>query len=163
MKKIKFILFLPILFFILFIIQNLVWGHHYLISKSLEISLPLSVNIDYQNMRGGFQYDGEVLAQVHLTDRQAQKIISNIQKNPHWRKSPIEERLEIRITDSSDSFYRVIPKIENGYWFFKNDSPHSINIYDESELWTVNRFGQHFSVGVLDLNTNILYFYSYDA
>lgn len=163
MKKSILIWFFIIVFLILFIIQDLTWGRHYDISKDLEISLPLSVEIDYQDTHGGFLNDGETLATIILTQKQTDKIIKTINKNPHWKQCPLTDKLEHRVTVASNAFYMVIPKITNGYWIFKDHHSKATDIYNELDLFSQNRASSNFSVGILDLDTNTLYFYRLDT
>ena len=111
----------------------------------------------------GFQFDGEALATIYLTNKQSKNIVNNISINSHWQKMPMSEKLSHQIANASNSFDNVIPTITNGYWILKNNASNINDIYNEKELWENTTSGYHYTVGILDLDTNILYYYLYEA
>ena len=160
MKKMIFIF---MFFMFLFLLYVYVLQNYKIISRELEISIPLWVKIDMKDTHGGFHNDGEAFAAISLTKKQVTNITESIQNNSHWRQCPMTPRLEYRITEGSDDFYMAIPKVQNGYWIFKDHHTLATNIYNELDLFTEKRYSYNFSVGILDLDTNILYYYRLDT
>ena len=151
---------LLIFFFLLYVyvLQN-----YEIISRELEITIPLWVKIDMKDTHGGFHNDGEAFAAISLTEKQVINITESIQNNSHWRQCPMTPKLEYSITEGSNDFYMAIPKIQNGYWIFKDHYPQSTDIYNELNLFNHTLYPTNFSVGILDLDTNILYYYRLDT
>ena len=98
---------------------------------------------------------------MYLSDKQTEKLMNKIQKNPNWKKTPITESLEKGITEHIIEEEMAVPKITKGYWICKDRHLYADNIYNEKDIFSNNRHSRNFSVGVLD--NNILYFYKIDT
>lgn len=83
-------------------------------------------------------------------------------KNDNWKKEKLNERLKERLEfHTREEIFYQIPKIENYYWIFTNRSngvndKHSVDVLLEDGMYYA------ISLGILDIDNNILYYYEYD-
>lgn len=156
------------IFIIIFIIAILIgtfeffFARHIIISKNIEINIPLSAKVESIDTHGGLHMDGEMLAKVYFTDRQAEKMIEKIKINEHWRELPMMEKLQEVITFNTDKSMKF-PIIENGYWFYLDRHTEADNKYDEYERYKEERYSTNYSVAVYDIDSNVLYYYELDT
>ena len=54
-----------------------------------------------------------------------------------------------------------IPKIENGYYYFLDRHNESNDKYDDTNL--NNRASWNFTLAIMDIDTNIIYYYELDT
>lgn len=162
MKKNKIILIVLTVFMVFFIMHEFVFYKYREIYLELEVTLPLFCKIDYKDIHGGFLGDGETFAKVNLSESQTDRFVKRIKNNQHWKEEPVNENLIHRI-QSSDEFGYKIPNIKNGYWIFKDRHSKATDIYDENGMFEEERGSVNYSVGILNLDTNILYFYQDDT
>lgn len=162
MKKSKIIGISFVIFLIFFLIHEFVFYKYREICLELEVTVPLFCKIDYKDIHGGFLGDGETFAKVYLSKSQIDRLVKRIKKNEHWKEAPVYENLLNRIQSSQDFGYKI-PNIKNGYWIFKDRHSEATNIYDETSMFKERRGSVNYSVGILNLDTNILYFYQDDT
>lgn len=163
MKVIKVIMIAFIVIMALIILNDFLFSEYEEMCSNMEIRLPITAKRDYKDTHGGFRNEGETLAKVYLNDKQTEKLINKIQKNPNWKQTPITEMLEKRITEQTIEEDMAVPKITNGYWICKDRHLDATKIYNEIEIFSTDRYSENFSVGVLDVDNNILYFYQVDT
>lgn len=112
---------------------------------------------------GGFLGDGEYFAKIKCS-----KIKSN-QLSLNWKKLPLSESLNYVIQmEQCDyigckNFYErySIQSIENGYYYFLDRHYESQNKYDDTNL--NSRASWNFTLAIIDMDTNIIYFYELDT
>lgn len=163
MKFIKVIIIVFIFIIVLLILNDIILGDYQEMCRDMEIVFPITAKMEYKDTHGGFRNEGETLAKVYLNAEQTEKIIEKIQKNPNWKKTPITEFLEKRITENTIEEDMAVPKIINGYWICKDRHLDAVDIYNEMEIFSQKRYSDNYSVGVLDVYKNILYFYKVDT
>ena len=159
MKKKKYI---SRIIFILVILAIIYAGYNNMINrkiaKSLYIHVPITLKLDYEDTHDWFFNDGKTVAESKLTDKQISNIIEKSESTwnkgliPSNIKSEIEGRYDFPGFDSKHQIKEKgeVPNTISGYWIFKNRS---------------NRTGGtgHYSIGVIDLDTNTFYYISYDG
>lgn len=159
-KKISIIL---LFLCVLFIIYNVWLVDRKWMYEMLEIKIPIHCHMDYDDRHSGFRGEGETLAKVYFNEKQIERIVTQINQNDHWKELPMLENLRVLITEKSDEFYMKIPDIKNGYWIFKDRHSEATDIYNALEIFYGNRYSDNFSVGIIDLDSNVLYFYQLDT
>lgn len=134
------------------------------ISRDLGVYVPNSLKFEYEDTHGGFLGDGILLAEANLNGKQINQIIDKSKTN--WNKTPISLEKQLLIYGSvSDGTRTVpdidgndrIPEIDNGYWIFKDRTSK-----EKKERFPDSRSG-NYSVGVIDLDTNTLYYIKFDS
>lgn len=164
MTKKKYIKILFILFIIVISIGMFekFFARHIIISKNVEINIPLLTKVESIDTHGGFHMDGEMLAKVRFNSRQAERVIEEIKINEHWRELPMMEKLQETIIYNIDKRMRI-PFVKNGYWFYIDRHTEADNKYDEYERYMEKRYSTNYSVAVFDIDSNVLYYYELDT
>ena len=133
------------------------------ISKILNIDLTnCKVEIS-KDSHGGFLGDGDHYEKIKCTNKEDKIIKSN------WKKLPLESEIEkvMHMKSCSDKGCKDayekfnIPNIKNGYYYFLDRHSETKYINDSSELNL--RSSYNFSLGIYDLDKNILYYYELDT
>ena len=89
-------------------------------------------------------------------------MIKKIEKNKNWKNTKLDERLEERLEfHTRENIYYKIPKIENYYWIFTNRS-NGVNDKHSIDELLEDRMYYAISLGILDMDNDILYYYEYD-
>lgn len=131
------------------------------IGKTIDLDIN-SCKIEKQvDTHGGFLGDGDYFARIKCLERED---LSN-----KWKELPLSKEIskvmEIKFCDGSgckDVYEKYsIPKIKNGYYYFYDRHSSSKNRYDDTDLNT--RSSWNFSLAILDLDTNIIYYYELDT
>ncbi|MCL2486537.1 MAG: hypothetical protein FWE86_02925 [Oscillospiraceae bacterium] len=134
------------------------------INNRIDIEIPASSTIEYTDTHGGFHGDGTLFAKVTFSEKGATKTIKKIKKKG-WDALPLDDYLHAMFygseIDGVTYGYHLsdeagIPKVENGYWFFKDRHRETDKNFSE-------RYSYNFTVAIFDLDTNILYFYELDT
>lgn len=133
------------------------------ISRDLEIYIPGSLEFEYKDTHHWFLGDGILLAEANLSEKQINKIIDKSDTN--WNKNPMaletreiiyNKRLGDKDSESIEPL-RGIEEIGNGYWIFK----------DRTSKESKERFPDviigNYSVGIIDLDTNVFYYIKFDS
>lgn len=158
----KTLIFGSILFGIIFVyvITQIFWGNYFEISSELEVNIPITAKMEYKDNHGGLLYEGETIAIINFTERQANNFYEKIKVNEHWMKYPIDELIESHLSlHEMDGI--TIPKIENGYWFIKDRHKLAINEYFYDRIY--DRSSRNFSVGIYDIDSKVLYYFRQDT
>lgn len=165
MKKTLKILSIILLILIIYIAFDIKFGWHIEISKKIEIDIPLIAKLERKDTHSGFHMDGETLIKVYLTDKQTEKVVSQINENKHWREFPMTDRaVESAIGRVYDDEMEIpMTTIQNGYWFYLDRHSESDNRYDENERFDEKRASRNYTIAVLDTDSNILYYYKLDT
>lgn len=134
------------------------------ISKDLGIYVPKSLNITYSDSHSWFLGDGITQAKATLNDEQIDNIITK--SNAKWSKTPIPNNIASTIYNKGfdDNSNNVEPeigisetKIANGYWIFKNRaSKDTSNSFSNTKL-------SNYSIGIIDIDKNVLYYIKFDS
>ena len=162
MKKILKIIGISLLVLIIvYIVYIHTLRNYFFYSSQIEIQIPLFAKMEEKDTHGGFHGDGEAFAKVYFSDKQAEKFINKINKNNHWKKLPMSEKLQNRVSNADE--VEEIPIVENGYWFFEDRHTKATDKYNYNEMFNSNRASPNFSVAVFDTDANILYFYALDT
>ena len=124
------------------------------ISRDLGVHIPNSVKIKYEDSHGGFLGDGMTSAEANLNKKQIDKIVDKSEGK--WSKTPIPSEIKklasVKYAERGHNNLETY-KIENCYWIFKNRTP-------EGRFAHITR---NYSVAIIDLDTNILYYISFDS
>ena len=129
-------------------------------SSLIEIQIPIFAKMEEKDTHGGFHGDGDTLAKVYFSNKQAQNFISNISDNVHWKELPMPEILEYQAYNTKEEGMEI-PFIENGYWFFIDRYRKTKDKYDYNEMREQASF--NYSLAIFDTDANILYVYSLDT
>lgn len=146
----------------IYIFLDIKFGWQIWISRRIEVFVPFSVKLEYEDSHGGFHGDGECLVKVFFSEEQAHEFKEKIEKNTHWNKLPMSERLQNCVSLYAEEG-KNMPIIENGYWFYLDRHSEADNKYDENERYEEFRASRNYSVAVFDTDENILYFYELDT
>ena len=133
------------------------------ISERLELDLSECKITKHKDTHGGFLGDGDYFAKIECTNKIDETIRSN------WKELPISDEIntilelvQCNSTSCKSAYDKYgIPKISNGYYFFLDRHSMSTGNKDDSELNT--RSSYNFSLGIYDLDTNIIYYYELDT
>jgi len=88
----------------------------------------------------------------------------------NWKKLPLSENLNYimygEVKDGLTYGYELakeahIPKIENGYYIFKDEHSQSKDSTDDTEL--LDRHSYNFSIAIYDCDTDQMYYFEYDT
>lgn len=114
-------------------------------SEHLNISLESATVLEEWDNHGGFHGDGETFVKMSCPDGFEQQLGSE------WKALPLEgEAYQYfyewgGVFEHPETGERVIPEVENGYWYFKNTG------------------AMNWDFALYDCDENILYFYEFDA
>lgn len=129
--------------------------------ESLGFMVPLTAKRETIKLQSGGFFDNEEVKKIYLSKGQTKRIIKKIENNDAWKNGKIDERLVERIEfHTREEIYNQIPDTENIYWIFKNRSHGAQDVHSIDEL--LNDMYYAVSLGILDVNNNILYYYEYD-
>ena len=110
---------------------------------------------------GGFLGDGEYFAKITC---------SKIEElSTHWKELPVSSLIDYPTkmktctgNGCNDIYDRFnIPNIKNGYYYFHDR--HSLATNEYSDLGLNNRSSWNFTLAILDIDTNIIYYYELDT
>lgn len=133
------------------------------ISRDLGIYIPSSLEFEHEDSHGGFHGDGILLAEANLNEKQVKQIIDK--SDTSWNKNPMPpETREIiynrGLGDKDTEFIepsRGIEEIENGYWIFNDRRS------EESKERFPGTVIGNYSVGIINLDSNIFYYIKFDS
>lgn len=144
--------------------------HQQKISNSLGIKMPENIKIEYENTHEGFYEDGITLAKIQFKGKNAEKILSEIKDNGDWRSLPLTENIKLKLYGGekgsveyiSDLAERLdMPEILNGYWIFIDRFKGKDKINDDRLLF--ERYSSNYTVGIYDVENNILHYCKFDS
>ena len=114
-------------------------------SEHLSVSLETATVLEEWDTHGGFHGDGVTFVKLSCVDGFEEKLIKT------WKPLPLEGEIYKYFYEWGGLFEhpetgaRVIPEVENGYWYFKNTG------------------AMNWDFALYDCDKNILYFYEWDA
>ena len=162
MKK-KLIIGLTIFLFII-CIAVLGWDFYVdegTMNNSLELAVPLFNKKEKIELESKDFFNNEEVKKIYLSKGQGEKVLKNIEKNKDWVYGKLEEKIEEKIKlYTREDIYNQIPYIENKYWIFTNRSNQARDRHSIDE--TINDKYYAISLGIFDIDSNILYYYQYD-
>jgi hypothetical protein len=138
------------------------YGRQIKISRRVEILVPFSTRLEFNDSHGGFHGDGERLFKVYFSKEQAEKFKEKIEKNIHWKKLPMPELLQDKVSFETEEGMNM-PIIENGYFFFLDRHSLAEDKYSSDKIDDKIRSSWNYTVAVFDTDENILYFYELDT
>ena len=115
------------------------------VSEHLELYLDGAMVLSEWDTHGGFHGDGEAFAKILCKDSFEKSL------NSRWRALPLTgEAYQYfyewgGVFEHPETGGKVIPEVENGYWYFKSTGQ------------------MNWIFALYDCNSDILYFYKFDA
>ena len=122
--------------------------------------------VEELDTHGGFHGDGSYYLILDCSDNK-EKALELVKE---WKELPLSENLELimyggernGVTYSYElAKFAHIPKIENGYYIFKDRTSESKDSADDSELF--DRHSLNFSLAIYDCDTNKMYYIEFDT
>ncbi len=169
-KKISFKTFLPLLHCVVALMlvlamnplsEYLVGNQKYFGFKKSEFTV-----VEELDTHGGFHGDGSYYLILDCSDNRdkAMKILKD------WKELPFSENLSLVMyggeKDGKSYGYNLaekakIPKVENGYYYFKDRHSESKDSEDDTDLF--NRSSFNFSIAIYDSDTDTMYYFEFDT
>lgn len=160
----KKILIASAIIFVILIMSIIGWSLYVEIDttyKGLEFVIPIFCKREVTKLSYNDLFDEEKLEKMYLSKGQAKRVLENIESNSNWIKGDINEKAEERLKFyTREEIYNKIPYIANKYWIFTNRSGLAKDKHSIDEV--INTMYYAVSVGVFDVDNNILYYYQYD-
>lgn len=162
-KIFKYVIIVILILFIIYLIYGFTLEERMLMSKEIEVFIPVLAKMEDKDTHGGFHGDGEQLATFYLSDKQVKKMEKKIKQNENWRELPMTEILFNSVCRHANEEHMNIPEVKNGYWFVLDRHSKATNKYNEYGIFEENRYSNNFTVAVLDIENNILYYFELDT
>lgn len=136
------------------------------ISAELGVDLRSGTLVNYNNSHSGFQGDGETVLQIVIPNLR-------IPESPNWHPLPLSKNLSRALYGESGEGYTymplfsdengdpLLPRIEQGCWFFADRHSGSTDASDDSSLFS--RSSWNFTAAVYDSAAGILYYFRLDT
>lgn len=102
---------------------------------------------------GGFHGDGDHFAKIKCSDLNYKELANN------WKKLPLSDELNYVMKNVYEKY--SIPHITSGYYYFLDRHSESKNKYDDTDL--NNRTSWNFTLALMDIDTNIIYYDELDT
>jgi hypothetical protein len=140
-----------------------------MIAEDLGVTLPEDVEVMMIDNKG-FNGDGELLFTVLIGEENNDAFIKEINTLNTWQIYPLSDNLNLVMyggtlgnTTYSYEFATElgIPKIENGYWIFKDRNNETVDFKDDSKLFTRPSF--NFTLAMYDADNYVLYYFREDT
>ena len=145
-----------------------------------HISSVLSVNcsnaklVGKYDTHGGFHGDGISFYEFSFEDETA---IREIRDSGNWKPLPLsdalteivwgvqtDDRYEFPMLTRSNDYERpLFPRVENGYWFFRDRHSDAADPSDDSPVLDESRYSYNFTVAIYDSDTYTLYYSEFDT
>ncbi len=152
-------------------------------AESIEIariSRVLSVNCSGARLEGkydshgGFHGDGTSFYEFNFDDDSQVNAIKNSDK---WKPFPLtdnltdivwgvqtDDRYELPlVTRDNDYEHPLFPKVESGYWFFRDRHSDATDPNDDTHVLDESRCSYNFTVAIYDTDTDHLYYAEFDT
>ncbi len=160
MKKMIFISIIIIILLLLIIL--VLYTNDMQMNQCLELRVPKLTKREVSELQDSDLFNDEEIIKIYLSKNQEENMIKKIEKNENWKNTKLDERLEERLEfHTRENIYYGIPKIENYYWIFTNRS-NGVNDKHSIEELIEDKMYYAISLGILDIDNNILYYYEYD-
>lgn len=140
-----------------------------MIAEDLGVTLPEDVEVMVIDNKG-FNGDGELLYTILISEDNNDDFLKQINELNTWRNLPLSNNLNLVMyggtlgnTTYSYEFATElgIPKIENGYWIFKDRNDETVDFTDDSKLLTRPSF--NFTLAMYDADNYVLYYFREDT
>lgn len=159
MKK---VIFVSIIILLLLLIVLILYTNDMQMNECLELRVPKLTKREVCELQDSDLFNDEEVIKIYLSKNQEKNMIKKIEKNENWKNTKLDERLEERLEfHTRENIYYEIPKIENYYWIFTNRS-NGINDKHSIDELLEDRMYYAISLGILDMDNDILYYYEYD-
>lgn len=159
MKK---VIFISIIILLLLLIVLILYTNDMQMNECLELRVPKLTKREVCELQDSDLFNDEEVIKIYLSKNQENNMIKKIEKNENWKNTKLDERLEERLEfHTRENIYYEIPKIENYYWIFTNRS-NGVNDKHSIDELLEDRMYYAISLGMLDMDNNILYYYEYD-
>ena len=144
------------------------------ISKRLSVDCSDAEIVTKYDSHGGFLGDGTSFYELHFSDDSA---VEAIKASADWKPFPLSDSLKTAlwglqddqhdyapmIIKDNDWSHPLFPKIENGYYFFRDRHSYATDPKDDSAILDESRPSYNFTVAIYDTDTNILYYSEFDT
>lgn len=139
----------------------------------IGISIPNdSAVLEYDDIHGGFQGDGESYAIIQLTNQGKSVFVENANKSGKWESLPLSKEIEPIIIggeyegiDYGDGIFEISEKIsrniENGIYYFRDRYAEEYPEYTKVDIKLRNSY--NFTICMLDIDNGKLYIFEYDS
>ena len=136
-----------------------------IVLKALDVDVSGGAEISYEDTHGGFPADGKTSIILQFNDN---SVLDAIKKDPKWKVFPLDETTQALVygleNDASQTgpFLSngdgnlMVPEIQNGYYIL-------IDRHSEKDKNILERYSFNFTVGLYDVDTNIMYFFKLDT
>ncbi len=159
MKK---VIFVSIIILLLLLIVLILYTNDMQMNECLELRVPKLTKREVCELQDNDLFNDEEVIKIYLSKNQEKNMIKKIEKNENWKNTKLDERLEERLEfHTRENIYYEIPKIENYYWIFTNRS-NGVNDKHSIDELLEDRMYYAISLGILDMDSDILYYYEYD-
>jgi hypothetical protein len=115
-----------------------------------------------EDSHGGFHGDGSAFT-VLTFDAEARQTLEGEMGGDCWHPLPMTENaakaVEYLALDENDT--RLIPEVEQGYYYFRDRHHESQDPADDSTLF--DRYSYNFTLAVYDSETGTLYYFELDT
>lgn len=141
-----------------------------MISKTIDIDVKNGTEVSFYSTHGGFFGDGVTAAALSFSD---DSVLNQIEEKSDWSSLPLSYNLASLVYGGENdgliiqSFLKdktgslLIPKIENGYYYFLDHNSDSREKHDGADIFS--RFSFNFAIAIYDTDANILYFAELDT
>lgn len=137
------------------------------LSQTLSVDLSQATVTEEEDTHGGFQGDGERWVVVSLEED-----VSSALEEAGWQELPLPQPLEAAVYGVTEEaggqsisegpyFQREIPRISDGYYFFRDRHSQAADPTDPSEL--LERASFNFTVALYDRDSQTLYYGELDT
>lgn len=130
----------------------------------LEVGIPIFCKRENIDTYSPYFNNGEGISKLYLSEKQSNNMLDDISKNEYWKELPIREDINKKIKEYADLYddnlYSKIPEVKNGYWFFKERTSGTEDVYAYENFFAHS--ASAFSIGIFDTDENSLYYYTYD-
>ncbi len=132
-----------------------------IVSKALDVDVSGGAEISYEDTHGGVPADGKTSIILQFNDN---SVLDAIKKDPKWKAFPLDEIMQEIVYGSDMEIdgrpapgpFMKVPEIQNGYYIL-------IDRHSEKDKNILERYSFNFTVGLYDVDTNIMYFCKLDT
>lgn len=144
-------------------------GYQKTISKELGIDVSSGNELSYSDDHGGFHGDGTTFVSLSFSD---EKVLEQIKENTNWKAFPLDDTVRTLVYGVSDETRSIgpfltdnegdplVPDIQNGYYILID---RQVKGEQATGADILHRNSFKFTLGIYDVDTNILYFCELDT
>ena len=144
------------------------------ISKRISIDCSSAEITDSYDSHGGFLGDGTSFYALQFSDASA---VARISGSKEWKPLPLTDTLQTvawglqddehdfapMIIKDNDWDHPLFPRVENGYYYFRDRHSFATDPSDDSMLLDGSRPSYNFTLAVYDTDANVLYYSELDT